>query len=62
MLKVFNSCQFVGLYAAMPYVISWLLTSPFPYSRVAIVTAVISYLIMSGILITCIYDQSGKKL
>ena len=43
MLRAFNSFQLVGLFAAMPYLVSWLNTNPFPWSPAAFWTAIVAY-------------------
>jgi hypothetical protein len=48
MLKLFNAFQIVTLFAALPYIIGWLYTAPFPFSIAALATAVVVYVILFG--------------
>ena len=61
MLRFFNSLQFVGMLAAMPYIITWLSTKPIPYASAAMYTSGGIYVIMIGITIGAIYDLAGKE-
>jgi hypothetical protein len=46
LLRVFNAFQVVTLFSALPYIIGWLYTGPFPFSVAAFVTAIIVYAIL----------------
>lgn len=46
MIRAFNALQLVSLFAAMPFLISWLHGNPFPYSTAAFYTAIAVYLIL----------------
>lgn len=42
-LRAFNAFQVVTLFAALPYLIGWLYTAPFPFSVAAFGTALVVY-------------------
>ena len=56
MLKVFNSFQFVGCFAACPYLISWLSTGPFPFSG----AAVAAYIVMACLIIASVAHAADR--
>lgn len=58
MFRVFNSCQFVAMFAGLPYLMSWLATNPFPYAEAAFWTAGVSYVVMGFIMVGAVYDSS----
>ena len=60
MLKVFNSFQFVGCFAACPYLISWLSTGPFPFSGAALCTAVAAYIVMACLIIASVAHAADR--
>jgi hypothetical protein len=43
LIRVFNAFQVVTLFSALPYLIGWLYTGPFPFSVAAFVTAIVVY-------------------
>jgi hypothetical protein len=43
MLQAFNAFQCVVMFAALPHVIVWLASNPFPYSVAAFWTAILVY-------------------
>ena len=47
-LRGFNAFQLVTLFSALPYIIGWLYTGPFPFSIAALVTAIAAYVILFG--------------
>ncbi len=55
MLRVFNSFQLVGLFAGMPYLVSWLNTNPFPWSPAALWTAVVVYIVLFIVLCAAVF-------
>lgn len=61
MFRVFNSIQFVGLFAGMPYLISWLYTNPFPYaSTAAFWTAIVGYVVMFFLNVAAVVEATEK--
>lgn len=48
MFRAFNAFQLVTLFSAMPYLIGWLGSDPFPYSTAAFWTAICVYVVMFG--------------
>ena len=58
MLRAFNSFQLVGLFAGMPYLLSWLNTNPFPWSPAAFWTAIVAYLVLFVVLCVAVFSWS----
>lgn len=46
MFRVFNAFQMICVFAALPFVISWLSTNPFPYAQAAFWSAIGVYGVM----------------
>lgn len=55
MLRAFNSFQLVGLFAGVPYLISWLNTNPFPWSPAAFWTAIVAYIVLFVVLCVAVF-------
>lgn len=46
MIRAFNAFQLVTLFAAMPYIVGWLHSNPFPFSIAAFWTALVVYVVL----------------
>lgn len=60
MFRLFNSIQLVGLFAGMPYLISWLSTNPFPAAPIAYYTACTAYVVIGIIVTVCVFNSVDK--
>jgi hypothetical protein len=60
MLRAFNAFQIVALFSAMPYLIGWLGTSPFPYSLAAMWTSVVVYVVLFIVHVMSLSDTLGN--
>ncbi len=46
MIRAFNAFQLVALFAAMPFIVGWLHSNPFPYSTAAFWVSIAVYVIV----------------
>lgn len=60
MFRLFNSVQLVGLFAGMPYLISWLSTNPFPAAPLAYYTTCVGYVVIGIIMTICVFTSVEK--
>lgn len=60
MIRAFNSFQIVTLFAAMPYIVAWLHSSPFSYSIAAFWTSVVVYIVMFIFMCIGMFDLMDK--
>jgi hypothetical protein len=61
MIRVFNAFQLVTLFAAAPYIIGWLGSSPFPYSAAAFWTAIVVYIVLFVGNVICVTESLSDK-
>jgi hypothetical protein len=55
MIRAFNSFQLVTLFAAMPHLIGWLNSNPFPFSPAAFYTSIVAYIVLFGVLCVAVF-------
>ncbi len=56
-MKLFNAVQLVVLFACMPFIIGWLGTNPFSYSKGLMCLAGFGYLVEAVILVAALRVQ-----
>jgi hypothetical protein len=64
MLRVFNAFQLVCVFSGLPFLISWLATTPFPYAEAAFWAAIAVYVITFGGNIAAVsqFLRNGERL
>lgn len=54
-MKLFNSFQLVIMYAALPFVISWLDGAGFRWAGAAFWSTIVIYIVASGFMVGAVY-------
>ncbi len=60
MIRAFNAFQLVTLFAALPFIVGWLKTNPFPFSPAAFYTAIVAYLVLFVVLCIAAFELTDK--
>ncbi len=61
MIRAFNAFQLVTLFAAMPYILGWLGSSPFPYAAGAFWTAIVVYIVLFIVMCVGTFELTEGK-
>lgn len=61
MIRAFNAFQLVTLFAAMPYILGWLSSSPFPYAAGAFWVAIVVYVVLFGVMCVGTFELTEGK-
>lgn len=59
-MRLFNSFQIVGAFVAWPFLISWLWDSTWRGSGVALVAALVLYVVAFGAMVASVYTSTEQ--
>ena len=60
MIRAFNAFQLVSLFAALPFIVGWLKTNPFPLAVAAFWVAIVAYLVLFIVLCIAAFELTDK--
>lgn len=60
-MRFFNALQLVTLFGAMPFLLNWLVGSPFPYAPVAFWLALVAYIALYVWITIMVYSHLEKE-